>query len=132
MIMAEQTRYKERKLVLGCGNRGLRDNAGCLHHSGARAHYGEAWRGCERQGAAAAEERAVASTSSFSSFSFPSAAAAASTYQCLSLASYVTNLLTHPCGRPLGQTTGRGDVVNQNEKLVRSRHLSALQPAIMK
>ena len=52
MIMVEQTRRKERKLVFGFDNRGLRDNAGWLYHSGARAHYEVAWPGCERQGAA--------------------------------------------------------------------------------
>lgn len=52
MIMVEQTHRKERELVFGLDNRGLRDNVGWLHHSGARAHYEVAWLGCERRGAA--------------------------------------------------------------------------------
>lgn len=78
MIMAEQTRRKERKRVLGSSNSGLTDNAGCLHHAGATAHYDGAWRGCERQGAAAEDERAIASTSfPYLLLYFPSTAAAA-------------------------------------------------------
>ena len=52
MIMAEQTRCKEWELVFGLDNRGLRDNAGWLYHSGARPHYQSAGLANERRGAA--------------------------------------------------------------------------------